>query len=625
MPDSQTPRVDSMSPDSTEMLRGLARVSSLLADARDANDALERVGRVLTDVLHATRWSIMLKTRGDVIRISLARGLPQHVVEQTRVRLGEGIAGRVAQRGEGALYGNVEADVGMTSGALYASSSSICVPILLEGDVLGVINLSNKRLPGEGFVAFTDTDLTLALMTANQAAMLIRMLGDGWARSCPPLTQRPSSGSGARDGVLMQASAFDVLSRVTDLMTVSGDLDQVLLAAINGACRLLNAMRGSLMLYDDAHTELRIRAAIGMPTEIVAQVRVKPGEGIAGRVLQTGEALLLKNAPEARLGDAIPADLQAEQYRNRSALSVPLKSHGRVLGVININDRSDLLEFSEEDLHIARVIANQATVAISAANLLQESIAAAEMKRLLAVAHDIQENLLPAIPVIDGIDVAGCSDPCAAAGGDYIDFFPATETGGGCAGCLYLACGDVSGHGVGAALIMAMGRAFLRALLRQETDLAAVMYQMNNLIEADTPSGQFMTLFVGMLDASNRSLRYACAGHDPALLYRPNDDRMVETESTGVPLGMFRDQLYSVGTVDIQPGDVLVLSTDGVVEATDIEGRFYGRDRLKQDLKELATLPAADMVEAIRQRVLAFSYPHALNDDLSLIVTKIGG
>lgn len=622
-PGSHVDQTSLLSPERREMLSGLERVTSLLVDARSWRGALERVGLVLTDVLHAERWSIMLKTELDVIRISLAKGLPQNVVRETQLKLGEGIAGCVARDASPMLYTNVEYELGMTSGGNYATPSAISVPIVLRGAVLGVINLSEKRDDDGQYINFNAADLSLALMAANQAALMIEMLRN---------LEKAQGRSGSDDGrnrpvhnsfdVMMQASAFDLLSRVTDLMTVSGDLDRVLMAALNGACELLNATRGSVMLCDQRGHELRIRANIGMQPEMAEQVRVKAGEGIAGRVLQSGEALLLTNAPETRLGGSSD-DLQSDRYRNRSALSVPLSIHGQVLGVININDRGDDHNFSDNDLYIARVIANQAAVAISAAQLLKESVEAAEMQRLMDLAHDIQANLLPAKPQLVGLDVAGRSEPCASAGGDYIDYFEGTRSSDVQVPPLYLACGDVSGHGVGAAVIMAMGRAFLRALLRQSQDLAAIMYEMNNLIEADTPTGQFMTLFVGILEPERRRLQFVSAGHDPAILYRASEDKVIEAHSTGLPLGMFEHQHYDVSELMLEPGDLLLLSTDGIAEATDMRGKFYGRERLKQDLRELHHLGADEIVTAIENRVLEFTRPRAITDDLSLIVTRI--
>lgn len=622
-PHSHLDEIALLSDDLKQTLIGLERVTSFLVDARSSRGALERVGLVLSDVLRAERWSIMLKTELDVIRISLAKGLPTEVIRETQLKLGEGIAGRVAQDASPVLYSNVEYELGMTSGGNYASPSAISVPIVLRGAVLGVINLSDKRTDDGSIGRFDESDLALALMAANQAALMIEML-----RSLEKARGHAAQSDSRRGSVensfdvMMQASAFDLLSHVTDLMTVSGDLDQVLVAALNGGCELLNATRGSVMLCDQAGQELRIRANIGMHPEVAERVRVKRGEGIAGRVLETGEALLLTNATKERLG-ASGHDRQSQRYRNRSALSVPLGIHGQVLGVININDRRDDRDFSDNDLYIARVIANQAAVAISAAKLLKESVEAAEMQRLMELAHDIQANLLPSTPKLVGLDVAGRSEPCASAGGDYIDYFEGVRGSGESAAPLYLACGDVSGHGVGAAVIMAMGRAFLRALLRQSRDLSAVMYEMNNLIEADTPTGQFMTLFVGILDPQGGRLRFVSAGHDPALLLRASSGEIIETASTGLPLGMFEHQHYKILELVLEPGDLLLLSTDGIAEATNVRDDFYGRERLKQDLRELHGLTADEIVDNIKARVLRFTRPKALTDDLSLVAVRM--
>ncbi len=622
-PRSHLDEIALLSDDLKQTLIGLERVTSLLVDARSSRGALERVGLVLSDVLRAERWSIMLKTELDVIRISLAKGLPTEVIRETQLKLGEGIAGRVAQDASPVLYSNVEYELGMTSGGNYASPSAISVPIVLRGAVLGVINLSDKRTDDDSIGRFDESDLALALMAANQAALMIEML-----RSLEKARGHAAQSDLRRGSVensfdvMMQASAFDLLSHVTDLMTVSGDLDQVLVAALNGGCELLNATRGSVMLCDEAGQELRIRANIGMHPEVAERVRVKRGEGIAGRVLETGEALLLTNATKERLG-ASGHDRQSQRYRNRSALSVPLGIHGQVLGVININDRRDDRDFSDNDLYIARVIANQAAVAISAAKLLKESVEAAEMQRLMELAHDIQANLLPSTPKLVGLDVAGRSEPCASAGGDYIDYFEGVRGSGESAAPLYLACGDVSGHGVGAAVIMAMGRAFLRALLRQSRDLSAIMYEMNNLIEADTPSGQFMTLFVGILDPQGGRLRFVSAGHDPALLLRASSGEIIETASTGLPLGMFEHQHYKVLELVLEPEDLLLLSTDGIAEATNVRDDFYGRERLKQDLRELHGLTADEIVDNIKARVLRFTRPKALTDDMSVVAVRM--
>ncbi|MBP6622862.1 MAG: SpoIIE family protein phosphatase [Alcaligenes sp.] len=614
---------DILPKETCDTLEALERVTSLLVESADAKDALERIGRVLTDVLHASRWSIMIKTELKTMRISHSKGLPKQVIDSTNVHLGQGIAGRVAERGRGELFANVEYEIGITSGGQYKSSSAICVPMVLRGEVLGIINLSEKLHDHGGATSFNTRDLTLALLTANQAALMFEMLRISEATrgySLPTVDELQN-----RDkAVVMQASAFELLSTVTDLMVFSGSLDKVLNAVIQGACHLLNSDRGSLMLLDETCGELRIRAAIGISQDVIAAVCIRPGDGIAGRVLETGEALLVAKAPHMRLGSnaAVDSDARVAQYRNQSALCIPVQIRGKVLGVFNINDRKDMRDFGENDLYIARVIANQAAVAISAASLLIESIATAELQQSLEIAQEIQESLMPAVPEIPGFDLARISDACASAAGDYIDYFPLEGEQGQSSGQYYLACGDVSGHGIGAALIMAMSRAFLRALLWQETQLSTALYKMNNLIEADTPVGQFMTLFVGRLDFQSGVMSYVSAGHEPGLIYQTSTGAITLTETTGIPLGIFGGQSYDERELRLEPDDILLLPTDGIAEAMNIHGEFYGRERLEQDLRELHDRPAAMIMEEIKQRVLAFVDPGLLRDDLSMIVIK---
>lgn len=608
------------SPDPTP----LAQITALLIDAQGVQDTLERIGDILSTILHARRWSIMMKTELNVLRIKLANGLPENIIEHTRVKLGEGIAGKIVQEGRGGLFSNIAQEFGMASGGNYASTSAICIPIAIKGQVLGILNINDKSLDGRTIISFDEQDLSLAYIIANQAAVMLKMAHSieriRQKTSNPELLQSPDQ---QNNTIQTQASAFDLLSRVIDLMTVNANLDQVLSSVIEGTSHLLGATRISLMLLDKDSDELHIRAAVGMDQEIAAKVRVPLGVGIAGRVAETGIPQILRNARETRIGDKQKRDPEERHYQVNSALSVPLKIQGNVIGVLNINDPYDRNDFTDNDLSIARIIASQAAVAIATARLLEESVSAAEMRRSMAVANEIQNHLLPVQLEIEGIEISGRSDTCEAAGGDYIDFFAAKDISDPGGGGIYLCCGDVSGHGVGAALIMAMGRAFLRALLQQDNTLDTVMSLLNNLIEADTPHEQFMTLFLGLINRDNGLLTYSSAGHEPGLLYRSATDEIIELQATGLPLGMFSDQNYSASTLSIHKNDLLILSTDGLTEAMDSQEQYYGRQRLINDIRQCAHLSPADLITELKRRVVAFIHPQPFRDDLSLIVAKI--
>ncbi len=598
------------------------RITSTIVGARSQQELFEQTGKILTKLLCSHRWSIMLKTDFDLIRISMAKGIPEKIVSQTVIKRGEGIAGRIFDQGYGGLFVDIAQDLGMSSGGSYRTTSAICVPIIYQGDVLGVLNISEKRVDGQS-VDFDADDLAIACIIANQLALMMKVVLSDPSLANSAVTADTVVSTPTQKSLYAHASAFDLLSRVIDMMTGNTSLDQVLSSAINGASKLLGATRVSLMLLESKGSEMRIRAAVGIKKEIADQVRVALGSGIAGKVAKTGVPQLLKNPRAARIGKNDHLDPEKRKYQVNSALSVPLKIQGKILGVMNINDPSDGEDFTDNDLNIATIIAGQAAVAISTTELLEESVAAAEIRRSMIVATEIQNHLLPSQLQQAGVDIAGSSDTCDEAGGDYIDYFLSETPDQISSKPVYICCGDVSGHGIGAALIMAMGRAFLRALVQQNDKLENMMFKLNNLIESDTPPEQFMTLFLIQIDPVQQQLNYCSAGHEPGLLYRHRTGEFLELKATGLPLGMFDEQDYTVSSLGLEKDDLLILSTDGLSEAENMQGEQFGRKRLQDIVKQSAQDSPGEIINTIKQSLLAFTQAKPLHDDLSIIIARI--
>ncbi len=607
-------------PDLPDTIRALQKVTDHVAAGRDLDETLGGLSLVLTDIVGARRWSIMLKSTPRQMRIQAALGIPEHVIKQAMVEVGQGIAGQVAETGEGGLIRDVQHESGHTSGGLYAAGSAICVPIRLRGEVLGVINLNDKRGEHGEVVEFDENDLTLALIIANQAAVAIDAARAMERTRDQQRLEAMRQALEERVGALeTQAAAFEVVREVIDSMVMSGNLDEVLNGVVEGTTRLLNATRGSLMLRDEQDTDVMyMRAAVGIPEEIVRSAGTRLGEGIAGSVAASGNALLLRDAAQSR--EQLGEDERDSGYRNVSAICVPVRIRGETLGVININDRSDGREFTESDLILAEVIANQAAVAIRNARLTAESVAAAERRRDLDIARRIQQSFIPEPPDMAGIRIARRALPCDAVGGDYLDFLPVRDGQGHPTGANYLICGDVSGHGISAALIMATARAFTHALLRKPRELVEVMERLNNLVEANTRPDQYLTLFVGLLEKDGRRLVYSSGGHEPALLYHAATDRFSHLESTGMPLGMFAGMSYGSAEVELHAGDILVLFTDGIPEAVNSEGEYFGRQRLEKAVRELRDREPDYIIEELRRRLTAFCLPEPFRDDFSIVV-----
>jgi serine phosphatase RsbU (regulator of sigma subunit) len=302
---------------------------------------------------------------------------------------------------------------------------------------------------------------------------------------------------------------------------------------------------------------------------------------------------------------------------------VPLRLKGEVLGVLNINDPEDGKAFGTDDLFVAQVVANQAAVAIWNGQLRDATVAAAEAHRDLDVAREIQQSFIPEDLRAPGVEVAGRSIACSGAGGDYVDYWMRRDAEGRETGEVVLVIGDVSGHGVGAALMMATTRAFLRGLLSQSHDLPVVLRRLNELLGADVRAGRFVTLFVGVLDPGCRRLAWASAGHDPPLHHRPAEGATTALEATGPPLGVLPEAEFPCATTALSPGDLLVLTTDGAWEVRDAAGECWGRERLAEALADLAAESPHGVLAGLRRRIAGFAGTVDPSDDISLVVARI--
>ena len=245
-----------------------------------------------------------------------------------------------------------------------------------------------------------------------------------------------------------------------------------------------------------------------------------------------------------------------------------------------------------------------------------------QLRKSLEVAKEIQQNLLPQeIPNLSGFDIAAKSVYCDETGGDYFDFFPCEDEHCSRFG---IAVGDVTGHGVGAALLMATARALIRGLVIRPDNLAECLTQVNRLLSADVRnSGRFMSLFFLMIDQGSRTISWVRAGHDPAILYNPAKDLVEELVGPGMVLGVQEDYCYEQVDKAVETdGTIIFIGTDGIWEAHNSEGELFGKDRLHQIIRENAVKSAAAIQGAILYEVSKFRGNLPQEDDITIVVIK---
>ena len=245
-----------------------------------------------------------------------------------------------------------------------------------------------------------------------------------------------------------------------------------------------------------------------------------------------------------------------------------------------------------------------------------------ESLKALRLAAEVQKNLLPrGRLVVDGIEVAGRNLPSQAIGGDYFDYLQHDPS---CRVCLSVAVGDISGHGVDAALLMTSARGFLRTRVSQPGSGAEIVADMNRYLAADVlDSGRFMTLFFLSINPRAREIRWVRAGHDPALVYLPSQDRFEELVGEGLALGVDPDCRYTESVFpQLEKGQIVVIATDGISEARDRSGAMFGRERLQETIHHFRTESAERIVGHVFDAVARHSGDQPPEDDRTLVVVK---
>lgn len=253
---------------------------------------------------------------------------------------------------------------------------------------------------------------------------------------------------------------------------------------------------------------------------------------------------------------------------------------------------------------------------------LEENV---RLKSSLQLASVVQKSLLPKeTPAPASFDIAGASYYCAETGGDYYDFISCAS---GSASQLTMAVGDVVGHGIPAALLMATARAYLRSCAKNDFTLSEVTRKTNELVVCDTyGTGQFMTLFLASIDTLTNTFTWTRAGHDAAIVYRGSESRFIEFKGIGsTALGVTYDATYLENTEQLFPEDIVVIATDGIWEARSPEGTMFGKKLMQTIIRDNISLSAEKLIEKLHTSALDFTKLTSLEDDFTCLVIKFRG
>jgi serine phosphatase RsbU (regulator of sigma subunit) len=407
------------------------------------------------------------------------------------------------------------------------------------------------------------------------------------------------------------ARDLQVVLSISRAMASERDLDRLLGLIVTSVSQVVGADRTSLFLVDHERQELLTRVSQG-----ARAIRLPLGSGIAGSVAATGVPI---NIPHAYADARFNRDHdRSTGYITRSILCLPLINYsGAVVGVIQALNKRDGEPFNAYDEQVLAALCGSAAVAIDTAQLIARDRDRQRMENELELARQIQLSLLPAGPPQHPRWRLACwSRSCDQTGGDYYDFITTAD------GELDVVVGDVSGHGIAAALLMGSARAFLRALHQRGGAPAGIIASLNQLLEQDLSDESFMTLVLARL-AADGSCRFVAAGHEPPLVWR-RDGASDQLTSGGLPLGMMDDSAYDEGVIPpLLPGDLLVLFTDGI---TDVQAPPLHVPWGLENLRATVAASAAGGAQAVCDAVVAAAgealHGHHPHDDMTLVVIE---
>jgi serine phosphatase RsbU (regulator of sigma subunit) len=402
------------------------------------------------------------------------------------------------------------------------------------------------------------------------------------------------------------ASQIRSLLEVGRLLTVTADIDLLFLRIAQAVTSILSCERASIFLYDASTDELWTKVALQS-----GEIRVPAGVGIVGHAFRQN---LVINVPDAYSDKRFCSEPDRQSGLTRNLLTVPmLDLTGTPVGVVQALNRISGA-FDPPDAVMLQLLANQAAVAFQRWCLQASAVKAASLEREMALARAVQLALIPKSPlVLPYAEADGWTQSADLTGGDCFDFWPTP------AGSLGVFIGDASGHGIAPALVISQVRTMIRSLSELDSDPARILMKVNSRLAEDLEKGSFVTAFLGFLEPGGR-LNWFSAGQAPIFL-RASFDLPLQILDASIPPLASSAQMTAAGCeiAELQPGGMLTVVSDGILEALDGSDHQFGKSRIIQLMDALRGNPPGDFITAVRSAVQAWQKSATPRDDQTIL------
>jgi len=574
-----------------DILLTLFDLGRRVASVINFDELLQRIPELIARLIPFDAFAVYLldDKRGE-LRIAYSVGYPEDVAKQFRVRVSEGVVGRVVVSQQALVIGDVTTDPHYIN-IVPGMASTLAVPLIQKSKPMGALNVLSRERD-----RYTERDAAiLRQFAAHVATALVN------ARLFEQ--QR------------LDAEAFETLAEIGRDVAAVLDLDLLLSRIVQLARKVVDYRTFGILLLNEQTNELEVKVGVQYGEKVVLP-KVPLGEGLVGYAALHREPVLAPDVSKDPRYIKVLEDV-------RSELAIPMLLKDRCIGVFDL-ESPELDAFTKRDIEILTLLASQAAVAIENARLYEEvSRNEARMEKELRFAKRVQAALLPSqLPKrVKGVDLAASFAPARELGGDFHDFLvPESNT-------LIVALGDVSGKGVPAALYsvfageLVRGRTFRRRYLPERSSPANVLMSINTILHERQLEEYYCTLCYALFDLKRRTVTIANSGLPYPVRVTAEGASLIELP--GVPLGSFFGVTYDELTLPLNSGDVFAFCSDGVSEAMNSRGEEFTSARLMDVMQASRGLKAADAVKAIFAAVEEHRAGFPPNDDMTAVVLKI--
>ncbi len=404
---------------------------------------------------------------------------------------------------------------------------------------------------------------------------------------------------------------YQVLAKAGELLAVQRPPEELFEAILDLVERMVEAERTMLLLREEGSAEPVVKASrLHGPRR---EDRIVLSSTMVQQVIQEKESFLTTDAQE---DPRFQSHESVIFQRTRSAMAAPLFDNQKVIGVLYADTTDPITQYTDEELRTFMILANLVAVKITQARLEAAEAERRQMEMELRTARDIMTRILPSeLERVEGYELCAYQEPCHTVGGDLYQICRLED------GRVVILMGDVSGKGLGAALLVSTIMPIVNVLSEDVAEPITLMDRLNRQVFQSTDAVRFATVFLGVLEPGTGKLEYVNAGHNPPLLI-DGDGTTREIAATGLPVGMFEETSYEAGTVDVKRGEMLMLYSDGIPEALNADDDEYGMERFADLLRRERAQGLEELLLCVQDDISEFVGDTPPSDDVTMLLIR---